>query len=187
MLSRVRWPQLKSVPVAILSPHYRHTPHTFNGAERQAIRDRTLETGAGRGGREMTRCYHCGAARQQAESAMMAKVVELPLAEQAARFPGEEGLEAKHPEMKTPLNPYRTGCPESAICAGRSRPASTKYQFKGPYLQHQKDPISFDLFTSQQSSLAAHCGPPCGRVPMRVPPAGQAYCSKRSHFRSTAA
>jgi uncharacterized protein DUF2800 len=42
MLARVRWPELESITVAVLSPHSSYSPHTFNATELDAIRDETL-------------------------------------------------------------------------------------------------------------------------------------------------
>lgn len=44
MLAKVRWPELESVTVAILSPHYSYKAHTFTGAQLEVIRDETLKT-----------------------------------------------------------------------------------------------------------------------------------------------
>jgi hypothetical protein len=44
MLARVRWPELESITVAVLSPHFSFSPHTFDAAELETIRDETLRT-----------------------------------------------------------------------------------------------------------------------------------------------
>jgi hypothetical protein len=95
MLVKVRWPQLESVTVAVLSPHYRYTPHTFNGAELEAIRDETLETLAALDYQAApvpgSHCCWCPASmicpsRRQETAALAVRVQELPMGADAAQL-----------------------------------------------------------------------------------------------------
>jgi Protein of unknown function (DUF2800) len=95
ILVKLRWPQLESVTVAVLSPHYRYTPHTFNGAELEAIRDETLETLAALDYQAApspgAHCCFCPAsmicpARRQETAALAVRVQELPAGADAARL-----------------------------------------------------------------------------------------------------
>ena len=95
MLSRVRWPQLESITVAVLSPHFSCQPHTFNAAELDAIRDETLLTlsnldfeSAPRTGEH---CRYCPASlicptRRSETQALAVIAQELPTGPDAARL-----------------------------------------------------------------------------------------------------
>jgi uncharacterized protein DUF2800 len=95
MLAKVRWPQLESVTVAVLSPHYRYTPHTFNAAELETIRDETLgilaaldyEAAPSPG----SHCVFCPASlicpsRRRETETLSISVQELPTGPDAARL-----------------------------------------------------------------------------------------------------
>jgi hypothetical protein len=81
--------------VAVLSPYYRYTPHTFDAAELETIRDETLETLATLHHKAApspgSHCKFCpGAmvcpARRQETSALAVPVQELPTGIDAARL-----------------------------------------------------------------------------------------------------
>jgi len=95
MLVTVRWPQLESVTVAILSPHYSYAPHTFNAAELESIRLETLETLATLDFQAApspgSHCRFCSAAmicpaRRQETRELAVPVQELPTGADAARL-----------------------------------------------------------------------------------------------------
>jgi uncharacterized protein DUF2800 len=95
MLVKVRWPELESVTVAVLSPHYRYAPHTFRGAELDTIRDETLATLAALDYEAApspgNHCCFCPASmicpsRRQETGALTAIAEELPSGADAARL-----------------------------------------------------------------------------------------------------
>jgi hypothetical protein len=95
MLAKVRWPQLESVTVVILSPHYSYAPHTFNAAELETIRLETLETLATLDFQSAPKtgehCRFCPAsmicpARRKETQALAVPVQELPIGADAARL-----------------------------------------------------------------------------------------------------
>jgi hypothetical protein len=95
MLSRVRWPQLESITVAVLSPHYRYAPHTFDAAKLEAIRLETLESLAvldyEAAPSPGAHCWFCPAsmicpARRRETSQLAVPAQELPTGSEAARL-----------------------------------------------------------------------------------------------------
>jgi uncharacterized protein DUF2800 len=94
-LVRVRWPELESVTVAILSPLRRHEMHTYMGSELDAIRDEILATLADldleSAPRTGEHCRYCPAslicpARREETQALVRVAQELPTGADAARL-----------------------------------------------------------------------------------------------------
>jgi hypothetical protein len=86
---------LERVTVAILSPHYSYTPHTFKAAELEVIRLETLETLAALDYEAApspgSHCNFCPAAmicpaRRQETSRLAVPVEQLPIGSEAARL-----------------------------------------------------------------------------------------------------
>jgi Protein of unknown function (DUF2800) len=95
MLARVRWPALESITVAVLSPHFSYSLHTFNAAELDAIHDETLQTLATLDFESAPvvgeHCRWCAAslicpARRQEAGGLAVRAVELPTGTDAARL-----------------------------------------------------------------------------------------------------
>src|SRR5262249_20326588 len=94
-LARVRWPEVESITVAILSPHYQYAVHTFTGAELDAIGEEILLIlssldfqAAPRMGEH---CRYCSAslvcpARREETQALAVSVQELSAGSDAARL-----------------------------------------------------------------------------------------------------